>query len=301
MNVRARAAAVTLITDALLRKWPLPTFDEKLGKEARGDVLIVGGSVQVPGAVLLAGAAALRAGAGRVQLGTARAVALHLAVMFPEARVIGLPQGNAGELSAGAVAKLSKEIEACRALLVGPGMCQEAAAASIVQHCQKTGSRCTLVLDAGALGVLRGRRPTLARYAAGVVATPHAGEMATLWGCERDEVLARPLELAREAARTLGIVLVMKGVETFVVTPEGVAYRNVAGNSGLATAGSGDTLSGIIAGLVARGAEPVQAAVWGVYLHAKAGEALSSKLGPLGFLARELPSEIPQLLDSITR
>gem|GEM_PF-1991448 len=111
---------------------------------------------------------------------------------------LGLALTPSSRTNVGAVAKISKEIEACRALLVGPGMCQ-AAAASIVQHCQKTKSRRTLVLDAGALRVLRGRRRTLARYAAGVVATPHAGEMATLWGCERDEVLARPLEFTSPA------------------------------------------------------------------------------------------------------
>ncbi len=88
----------------------------------------------------------------------------------------------------------------------------------------------------------------------------------------------------------------MKGSETFIVAPEGEIYCNRTGNIGLATSGSGDTLSGIIAGLVARGATPIQAAAWGVYLHGRAGDALAKRMGQLGFLARELLAEVPSLM-----
>jgi NAD(P)H-hydrate repair Nnr-like enzyme with NAD(P)H-hydrate dehydratase domain len=125
--------------------------------------------------------------------------------------------------------------------------------------------------------------------------------MADLWGCERAEAEAEPLSVARAAARALGVVMVLKGKQTFIVDPEGTAFRNVAGNSGLATAGSGDTLSGVIAGLAARGASPLQAAVWGVYLHAKAGEVLKRKMGSLGYLASELAAEIPRLMEQRSR
>ncbi len=91
-------------------------------------------------------------------------------------------------------------------------------------------------------------------------------------------------------------MVALKGAQTFVVAPDGSAYRNTAGNVGLGTCGSGDALSGVIAGLTARGAPPLQAAVWGVYLHAKAGDILARRIGPLGFLARELLTEIPPLL-----
>jgi len=93
----------------------------------------------------------------------------------------------------------------------------------------------------------------------------------------------------------------LKGAQTFVVAPDGTAYRNTAGNVGLGTSGSGDTLSGVIAGLSARGASALQAAVWGVYLHAKAGDVLARRIGGLGFLARELLSEIPPLLVKLAR
>jgi NAD(P)H-hydrate repair Nnr-like enzyme with NAD(P)H-hydrate dehydratase domain len=135
---------------------------------------------------------------------------------------------------------------------------------------------------------------------AGIIATPHAGEMAELWGCKVRQVHEKPLELAIESARSLGITMVLKGSRSFVVAPDGTAFFNTAGNPGLATAGSGDVLAGIIAGLAARGAPPLQAAVWGVYLHALAGARLARTRGPLGYLARELPFELPGLLRKLS-
>jgi hydroxyethylthiazole kinase-like uncharacterized protein yjeF len=250
----------------------------------------------MPGAVRLAGEAALRVGAGRVQLATAREAVSALAVAFPEARLVALPTNRRGELSATGVTALKEHLRCCRALLVGPGMLEHALASRICSATRRTKPGYALVLDAAALRVLRGRKPVSLQAAAGVIATPHAGEMADLWGCSREEVERAPLELARRAADSLNVTLVLKGVVTWVVTPLGQAYRNVAGNSGLATAGSGDALAGLIAGLLARGADATQAAVWGVALHAQAGEALARKLGPLGYVARELSAEVPALM-----
>jgi hydroxyethylthiazole kinase-like uncharacterized protein yjeF len=266
----------------------------KLGKVGRGTVLAVGGSAQNPGAIMLAAVAALKAGAGRVQIATARSVATHLAVAIPEARVIGLVQARSGEIAGSCSRKLHQEVSTCDALLVGPGMVDETAAVDLVTHCMRVSANCPLVLDAAALKTFKRTRPC--DHAPGVVATPHAGEMARLWGCESSEVLESPLDVAREAARAFNVVLVLKGDTTFIVAPDGAAYVNTAGGVGLGTAGSGDTLCGVIAGLAARGATPLQAAVWGVYLHAKAGDALAQTVAPLGFLARELLGQIPPLL-----
>jgi hydroxyethylthiazole kinase-like uncharacterized protein yjeF len=156
------------------------------------------------------------------------------------------------------------------------------------------------VVDAAPLAAFRGRQPPARRYPGGIIATPHAGEMAKLWGVSREQVLANPLELARSAAARLGIIVALKGADTFVAAPDGRVFHNTAGNMGLGTSGSGDTLAGVIAGLCARGAEPLQAAVWGIYLHAKAGEVLARKVAPLGFLARELLTEIPPLLGKLS-
>jgi hydroxyethylthiazole kinase-like uncharacterized protein yjeF len=153
-----------------------------------------------------------------------------------------------------------------------------------------------LVVDAAPLAAFTGRPRLGPRGRQRLVLTPHAGEMASMWGISRESVLAAPLDVAREAAARLGAVVALKGERTYIVAPDGTAFCNAAGNDGLGTAGSGDVLAGIIAGLCARGADPLQAAVWGVYLHARAGDALADRRGRDGLLARDLATEIPALL-----
>lgn len=296
-----RTKSPTRITDALLKRWPLPRVHPQLGKEGRGDVLTIGGSSQIPGAAILAAVGALRAGAGRLQIATARSVAPFVAVSVPEARVIALRETRAGELAPGCHRLLVEEIAGAGATLIGPGMCDERAAIDLLRYCAKVRAHSSLVVDAAALKVFAGRKPLSGGRLREVIATPHAGEMADLWGCSRDEVIRDPLQVARVAAAQLNVVMTLKGAQTFVVAPDGTAYHNVAGNVGLGTSGSGDTLSGVIAGLCARGASALQAAVWGVYLHAKAGDLLARRIGPLGFLARELLTEIPLLLRKLAR
>jgi len=124
--------------------------------------------------------------------------------------------------------------------------------------------------------------------------------MAQLWGTDRAEVQRRPLEVALAAAKELSAIVALKGETTFVVTPDGDAFVNRAGSAGLGTSGSGDVLAGIVAGLCARGASPVQATVWAVFVHARAGERLARRIAPLGFLARELLDELPGLMQSLS-
>ena len=300
MSRRRGAQSAQLITDRLLRDWPLPSLEPGADKQARGDVLVVGGSREIPGAVLLAGEAALRAGAGRVRIATAREAAYAAATAFPEARVMGLPTTARGELSGRGLEDVKQELALCTAMLLGPGMREPRAAVTVLSQARRGGAGCALVLDAAALRVLQGQSVFARGKLRGVVATPHAGEMAELWGCKRSEVERATLNLARAAARTLEVCVVLKGAETWIAAPDGRAFHNVAGNVGLATAGSGDCLAGLIAGLAARGADELQAAVWGVYLHARAGERLRRKYGLLGYLARELGAEVPPLLDALT-
>jgi len=292
-----------LITPGLLRSWPLPAVHPQLGKEGRGNVLVIGGSAQIPGAVILAAVGALRAGAGRIQIATARSVAPHVGVAVPEACVIALSETRTGELGGSTHATrsaLEEPLSNSDAVLLGPGMRGGTPASlALLAQARRARAEASLIVDAGALpGVAHSRGRNSARP---LILTPHAGEMATLWGCDREQVLAQPLEIARRAAAHFQAVVALKGARTFVVAPDGRAYCNTAGNVGLGTSGSGDTLSGVIAGLCARGASALQAAVWGVFLHAKAGDLLARRIGALGFLARELLSEIPPLLVKMGR
>jgi hydroxyethylthiazole kinase-like uncharacterized protein yjeF len=253
----------------------------------------------VPGAAILAAVAALRVGAGTLQIATTRRLAPLVAVTVPESRVIGLPSTRAGQIAGSAAAKLHREIDRADALLLGPGMVDPAGARGMLALHRKREASGALVLDAGALTALGDKkRPQLGER---TILTPHAGEMAKLCAIDREEVLARPHALACETAARLGVIVVLKGAHTHVAAPDGTCFLNTAGNLGLGTSGSGDTLSGVIAGLCARGAEPLQAAVWGVFLHARAGEVLARKVAPLGFLARELLGEIPALVAALDR
>jgi NAD(P)H-hydrate repair Nnr-like enzyme with NAD(P)H-hydrate dehydratase domain len=130
---------------------------------------------------------------------------------------------------------------------------------------------------------------------------PHAGEMARLLECEAMRSSADPLGAARRAAETFGVVAVIKGQFSHIVSPDGRAFRFEGGGVGLATSGSGDTLAGIVGGLCARGADPLTAALWGVSLHGEAGRRLSRDVGRVGFLARELLDLVPPLMDELSR
>jgi ADP-dependent NAD(P)H-hydrate dehydratase len=292
------AAAAVELTPALLRGMPLPD-PEGGDKERRGRVMVVGGGAEVPGALLLAGAAALRAGAGKLQMATCRSVAPHLALAMPEGRVLGLPETPEGGIAPAAAAGVLRDrVGRCAAVLVGPGMVGEAgeAAALTAALLDAPAAGPAFVLDAGALSGLADRVASLRRHGGRVVLTPHAGEMAGLLGMEKAAVEADPLGTARRAAAMLHAVVALKGGTTWIAAPGGGAWVNRHGCVGLGTSGSGDALAGLVAGLLARGAEPAQAVLWGVYLHAEAGRRLARAQGPLGFLAREIPGEIPRIM-----
>ncbi|HYF06250.1 MAG TPA: ADP/ATP-dependent (S)-NAD(P)H-hydrate dehydratase, partial [Acetobacteraceae bacterium] len=189
----------------------------------------------------------------------------------------------------------------CDAVLIGPGMLDDRTAArltaGLLRRC--TANSTPFVLDAAALKSLLESDLLLqgSALAGRIVITPHSGEMAGLLGLSREEVLADRLSAARQAAAMFQVVVAMKGACTFIVTPDGSAWSCDRGNVGLATSGSGDTLAGIVAGLLARGATPLAATIWGVFLHSEAGDRLARRKGPLGFLARELLAEVPALRD----
>lgn len=301
MSHLAAAPLVHQLDERALRAWPLPMPGSDADKEARGHVLVLGGSREMPGAVILAATAALRAGAGKLTIATGSSVAQLVALAIPEARVLGLAENAAGGFALDAVARLDPLADRVSAVLVGPGMQDEAATAMLVHALlpRLDHGATALVLDACAMGALLHAPPGAApfRFAQPVVLTPHAGEMAHLTGASKDEVCAAPARYAQQAAARWNAVVALKGAVTWIAEPGGHCWRHAGGNAGLASSGSGDVLAGIIGGCAARGAPLAQATCWGVALHARAGERLAARCGTLGYLARELCNEIPALLD----
>lgn len=288
-----------LLDEALLRGWPLPMPGEDADKDERGRLLIVGGSREIPGALVLAATAAVRAGAGKLTLATAASSALSVALAVPEARVIALPETAAGGFSVEGIALLAVLKGRVDAVLIGPGMQDEGATSDFVRALLPSFDTAAVILDALAMNVARCSDNAAPRFEFTVALTPHAGELAHLTFENKEHIVANAMDRACSWSHRLNAVIALKGACTHIAAPDGGLWRHDGGNSGLATSGSGDTLAGIIAGLACRGASLSQACAWGVVLHARAGDRLAQRLGPLGYLARELAGEIPALLHEL--
>jgi hydroxyethylthiazole kinase-like uncharacterized protein yjeF len=258
---------------------------------------MVGGAPQMPGSATLAAIAALRAGAGKLQIAMCASIAPHVAAAIPEALVASLNETPFGGIALSAAQTIVERANAADALVFGPGLLDESACTQLLRAVAPQ-LRKPAVVDAGGLAALRDEPGLLHGMDGNVVLTPHAGELANLLSVERERIERDPEKYVEESAQRFRAVVALKGADTFIATPGGERYCNRHGSVGLATSGSGDTLAGIIGGILARGATPAQAAVWGVYLHAKAGETLTKKIG-VGFLARELLDEIPRLMKSL--
>lgn len=295
-----KGSALEQVTARFLARMPLPQPDADGGKEERGHVLVVAGSPEMPGAAILAATAALRAGAGKLRIATCRSVAALVAQSVPEAMVTPLPETRGGGVAPAGASRVAGIVESVQAVLIGPGMKESGAATRVVRAVlPRLGDQAIAVLDAEALSELYPMRSLLRPRNGRVIITPHAGEMAHLLGVPKSTVERDPAGVAARVAHELHCVVVLKGSETYIAVPGGVTCVNRTGTVGLGTSGSGDTLAGVIAGLAARGATPLQAAAWGAHLHGRAGEALAKRIGPLGFLARELLAEIPALMAAL--
>jgi ADP-dependent NAD(P)H-hydrate dehydratase len=291
-------SAPIAIDEALLRAWPLPMPTGDGDKEERGRILLIGGSPQMPGAVMLAAKAAMRAGAGKLTVATSHTVARLVATRIPEAKVVSLDEDGNGDLLPGALQRGAEKIGAAfDGVVIGPGM---EGGDGLLDDCAALLALfpdARIVLDAFAMACL----PRFCARAAlpAILLTPHAGEMAALTGRPKDEIAASPDAAAIDLARRWRVTVMLKGARTVLAHADGRLWEHCRDNVGLAVSGSGDTLAGIVGGLAARGAPLEQAAAWGAALHARAGEALAARMGPLGYLPRELADEVPRLMHTL--
>lgn len=281
-----------------LREHPLPSPSPHADKNARGRVFAVGGCSSVPGGLILTAEAALRAGAGKVQVATTADTALALGVAMPEIAVFSCERGDGGDI-AGLSADVLALIARSDAAILGPAMRGGEAAGAIVDQVLSENCDGELILDAAALMELIPRAQLLGKRSRPAVLTPHIGEMAALLGCEADEIERDRPAAVRRAAERYGAVIVLKGSTSLVADRAGEVFAYAGGGVGLATGGSGDVLAGLAAGLAARGAAPLDAALWAVWLHGEAGRRCAEQIGPLGFLARELLAHVPGLMRAV--
>jgi ADP-dependent NAD(P)H-hydrate dehydratase len=293
--------ALQRIGPDFLRDHPLPQPEKEGDKKQRGRVLVIAGSVEVPGAAVLAGVGALRAGAGVLRIATCQSSATQLGIAVPEARVFGCSETKAGGIDPVNSPKLIELAQTADVVLVGPGMIDEPAMEEVVVALLAKVDGPQFVLDAAAFTEVRNHRDLVARHRGRMTVTPHSGEMAKFLGCSREEIDADPLAAGRTAAHAVQGVVTVKGASTHIVSFEGEEWVSEHGTIGLATSGSGDTLAGILAGLLARGARPVVATAWSVYLHAEAGHRLAQREGTFGFLAHEILAEVPRVMADFSK
>ncbi|WP_432511384.1 NAD(P)H-hydrate dehydratase [Kineococcus sp. SYSU DK001] len=289
--------AVT-VTSAVLRRWPLPP--PGVGKESRGRTVVVGGSTKTPGAVLLSAESALRSGAGKLQVATTRDTATAVAVALPEALVLGLPQTGEGGIDPACAEdeELVELVRGAHAALLGVGAVGEPDVRALLETLVP-GLGNTVVLDALGLAPVTADATFLHHLEGQAVLTPNLAELAIVLDADPEEVEGDVGAAALELARRSRCTVAAGGGESWVAAPDGRLWRDASGGAGLGVSGSGDVLSGIVTGLCARGADPTQAAVWGVHLHGRAGDRLAASVGRLGFLARELPPQVPAVLAEI--
>ncbi|GAB3623069.1 NAD(P)H-hydrate dehydratase [Mariniluteicoccus endophyticus] len=280
-----------VISPGFLRDWPLP--DGGGNKESQGRVLVVGGSVPMPGGALLAAEAALRGGAGKLQIATPEPIALPMAMQVPEAFVAGLPCDDEGDLTAAGADRVVELAEGCTAVLLGPGIMSPTAACALLEQVVPR-LDVPVVIDALGMAYLTKHRDGLHHLEGRAIVSPNAGELAETLGVDEDEIGDAPLPHALRLATDAGTVVVTGGSTTFVVDPSGSTWQDETGGEGMAVSGSGDVKAGLLLGLLGRGAEPAQAAAWGAYVHGRAGERLVASFGRRGYLARDLLQAIPR-------
>ena len=278
---------------AALEAHPLPRVVDG-DKETKGRILVLAGSRDVPGAALLAAEAAMRAGAGKLKIATVESAALPIGVAMPESMVIGLPESGDGGFSGETVGQIGELARDADAVVAGPGVKSSDACKQIADVLLQ--SDAALALDVALLHSLEPLHKSKLDRSSLPVLLPNADELASLLECDAEQIDDDPIGCGVRAAKLYRSVVLVKGVTSHVVTPGGECWTYEGGAPGLGVSGSGDVLAGIVGGLLARGAEPLNALLWAVWLHGQAGATLAKKIGPIGFLAREIAGEVPALL-----
>lgn len=282
------------LTDEIVREL-LPLRKANAHKGDAGRVVICAGSPGYTGAAALASDAAVKAGAGLVSLYTPLSSRDVLAIKLTEVMVHGLLERMPGILGGGAASDVASSAEAADVLAIGPGLgTSESTQEAVRTILQKITT--PVVIDADALTALAGHTEILAAMQAQKVLTPHPGEMARLTGLEIAEIEADRINIAKKYAEQWQAIVVLKGAPTVIGCPNGTVYVNSTGNSSLATGGSGDVLTGIIAGLAAQEISLQEAAICGVYLHGMAAELTGIDIG---LAAGELAALLPQAREQV--
>jgi len=282
--------------DEILNNFPKRAEDA--GKRDFGHVLVIAGSGGYTGAAYLTSQAAMLSGSGLVTLAVGKSIYPIMAEKLTEVMVKPFVETRDYSLSLLAEKELLSFSEKCTCAAIGPGISQNKETQSLVRSLlEKMGK--PIILDADGINAFAGHVDSLKKATAHLVLTPHIGEMARLLGKDIDEVRNNRKDIALEFAHQYNIVLVLKGHETIVARPDGVFYINATGNVGMATGGTGDVLTGMIASFVGQGMDAFNAAAAGVYFHGLAGDLAAREKGVLSLIATDLLKKLPEVLKTL--
>jgi hydroxyethylthiazole kinase-like uncharacterized protein yjeF len=281
-----------------VHRWlPRRSFDAH--KYQLGNVFVLAGSIGLTGAAVMASESALRSGAGIVHLGIPASLNSILEMKLTEVMTIPFKETGEGSFSLNDYDAILERVNTSTVSIIGPGISRQYETQNLVRRLIEHATK-PLVIDADALFALKGSLNILQETQAEVILTPHVGEFARLVVQSKEEIETKRIDIAQTFAVEFGVTLVLKGAPTVVATSDGQVYLNSTGNPGMATAGAGDVLSGIIAGFVAQGSPPVHAACSGVYLHGLAGDHAKQNVGEYGLIATDLIRSFAQVLKDVT-
>lgn len=279
-------------TDRLLFNKAVFNRPDDSNKGTLGSLLCICGSYGMAGAAIMAGKAALRCGIGLLKIAVPKSIYPVCATNILESVYYPLEETSNGVISSKNTDFLLEMCEKSSAVLIGCGLsvCDDTKnlVQSVITNCEKP-----LVIDADALNCICNKPEILKNLKAPAIITPHPGEMARLLHSTPKTVNSNRENTAIDFAKKFGVVTVLKGAGTIIASPDGEVYINHTGNSGMATGGSGDVLSGIIGSLLAQGASPINAAAAGVFLHGTIGDFAAEKLGKISMLPTDMIDMIP--------
>lgn len=279
-------------TDRLLFNKAVFNRPDDSNKGTLGSLLCICGSYGMAGAAIMAGKAALRCGLGLLKIAVPKSIYPVCATNILESVYYPLEETSNGVISSKNTDFLLEMCEKSSAVVIGCGLsvCDDTKnlVQSVITNCEKP-----LVIDADALNCICNKPEILKNLKAPAIITPHPGEMARLLHSTPKTVNSNRENTAIDFAKKFGVVTVLKGAGTIIASPDGEVYINHTGNSGMATGGSGDVLSGIIGSLLAQGASPINAAAAGVFLHGTIGDLAAEKLGKISMLPTDMIDMIP--------
>ncbi len=291
------AVETAVITAADVREL-LPRRKLETYKHAVGKVFALVGSVGMTGAGVMVGRAAMRAGAGAVMLGVPSELNPVFESQLTEVMTVPLPQTGDGSLSLAVLLQIQKNLEWADVLVIGPGLSRNQETSQMVAKVLRSRDG-TIIVDADGLNAIADQSSILTETNAEIILTPHHGEFSRMTGFSPEEIAKDRIEMARNYARENKVTLVLKGSPTVVATKEGKVHVNVHGNPGMATAGMGDVLTGIIAAMVSQKLKPADAAIVGTYIHSLAGDVALQSKGMYSLIATDVIESLPQAFKKV--